>query len=186
MRVVDDFFSPAEYSTLRDLVYDEIAHNDRSHKKNSHGGELIDLGLENSQLYMLEGECKKFLLRSFIENGLLKSIALENAHECYLRYHECKYPYRSLWHKDRTIDWEGQEIDYFGLIFYFDIEWKTEYGGLFIYKSSLKDLKGTYIEPLSNRLIINDQDDWHSVTMIVDPNIVRKSINFFVPFKFKQ
>lgn len=185
MRVVDDFFSPAKYSILRDLVYNEIAHNDRSHKKNSHGEELIDLGLENSQLYMLEGECKKFLLRSFIENGLLKSTVLENAHECYLRYHECKYPYRSLWHKDRTIDWEGQEIDYFGFNFYLHDHWQPDHGGLFLYKEA-GSTQGRFVEPIPNRLIINDQDDWHSVTMIVNPNIVRKSINFFVPFKFKQ
>jgi hypothetical protein len=182
MQIIDDFFEQSQYSILQDLVYHEITQHHRESKETQHGEESVDLGLDNSRFYMLEGDCKRLLLDAFVKNGFLKESVLDNVHECYLRYHECKHPYQSLWHRDRI----GNEIDYVGFVLYLDNQWKTEYGGLFLYKSAFDDSQGVFVEPKPNRLVVNDRDDWHSVTMIVDPDVVRKSMNFFIPYKYQQ
>lgn len=185
MIVIDNYLSNESFEHLKKLVDHEIEFNDRVYDKKEHGEEYIDLGLENSGLYLIKDDAKTFFIQQLIDSRFLLPNTMEYKNESQLRYHECRFPYRSLWHKDRHGDWTASEIDYFGFNFYFNDDWRTEYGGLFIYKEAEKT-SGCFVEPISNRLVINEKDDWHSVTQITNPAVTRKSLNYFVHIKYQN
>lgn len=190
MQIIDRFFTDEDFLKIKSFIKNEIDNNYRLSTKAIDreddyeiSEEDVDLGLENSKLYTLKNEAKDFLLKEFINRGFLKSHILKE--NCILGYRECKFPYRSLWHRDRTTDWNEENPDYFGFSFYVHEEWKTEWGGIYCYKNKAEDSTGYFVEPIPNRLIISDLDEWHTVSMVVNKNIVRKSLNLFVPYSCK-
>jgi Rps23 Pro-64 3,4-dihydroxylase Tpa1-like proline 4-hydroxylase len=185
MIIIDDYLPLVEFKKLKTLVEYEIQNEDRINNKKEHGEEFIDLGLENSKLYVIEEEAKIFLIEKLINSGFLLPAIIESASESQLRYHECKHPFRSLWHKDRHGDWNEPEIDYFGFNFYLHDQWQPDHGGLFLYKEA-GFTQGHFVEPSPNRLVINEKDDWHSVSQIIDPTVVRKSLNYFLHVKYQS
>ena len=185
MIVIDDYLSKESFDHLTNLISQEIQTKDRINNKKEHGEEYIDLGLENSGLYLIKDEAKTFFIQQLVDSGFLLPTIIERANESQLRYHECRHPYRSLWHKDRHGDWNEPEIDYFGFNFYLNDHWKTEYGGLFLYKEA-ESTQGRFVEPIPNRLVINEKDDWHSVSQIINPTITRKSLNYFLHVKYQS
>ena len=100
-----------------------------------------------------------------------------------LRYHEMKYPYVSTWHKDRFLDWDKDEIDYVGVTFFLNETWNFQDGGLFLFKQDNAD-RGEYVEPIGNRIVINNEDLYHAVTKIVTPDVKRRSLQSFMHVKY--
>lgn len=186
MKIIDNFFSEEDVIKVKKLIHNELSTVDRSNKKHEHGEEFVDLGLENSKLYILYDDVKLFFLETLIEKNFIIPSVLDHLDVCNLRYHETKYPYRSLLHKDRLEDWDKEIIDYFGINFYLHENWNFEDGGIYFYKKDKNDSFGNFIEPKYNRLVINELDHWHGVTMITNPNVVRKSLNFFIPYEFQK
>lgn len=185
MIIIDDYLPLVEFKKLKTLVEYEIQNKDRINNKKEHGEEFIDLGLENSGLYLIEDEAKTFFVKHLVDSGFLLPDVLKCMHESQLRYHKCRHPYRSLWHKDRHGDWNEPEIDYFGFNFYLHDQWQPNHGGLLLYKEA-GSTHGRFVEPIPNRLVINEKDDWHSVSQITDTTVTRKSLNYFLHIKYQS
>jgi Rps23 Pro-64 3,4-dihydroxylase Tpa1-like proline 4-hydroxylase len=97
-----------------------------------------------------------------------------------MTYHRMKAPYWSHFHCDRLSDWHSDEIDFVGISFFMNEDWKYNDGGLFAWKQSWDSDRGEFVEPIQNRLIINPNDYPHAVTQITNPDVMRHSIQIFI------
>ena len=68
------------------------------------------------------------------------------------------------------------EIDYVGVTFFLNETWNFQDGGLFLFKQDNAD-RGEYVEPIGNRIVINNEDLYHAVTKIVTPDVKRRSLH---------
>jgi hypothetical protein len=186
MIIIDDFFHRTEFDRFRYLVNMEITERDRRFNELSNGEEKIDLGRENCDFYVLRDEAKTMLIEHLVTRKFLLKSIWSLINKCLLRYHECRYPFRSLWHRDRLTDWYAPEFDVFGFSLYLHDDWVADHGGLYMYKNRHDGSIGNLVEPRKNRLVVNNHDDWHSVTPISDPLACRRSVNFFVPYELQH
>jgi Rps23 Pro-64 3,4-dihydroxylase Tpa1-like proline 4-hydroxylase len=183
MRIIDNFLSEQQLNDLKLSIQQDIE---------THGGQFERYEDEqdhhqtdNCNLYYLNHKTKKLYFELMVEKGLFLSTVLnKDEFDFTLRYHEMRSPYNSTWHRDRTVDWNGNDIDYIGVSYFVHDKWCFEDGGLFLFKQDTESDTGTYVEPISNRIIINDEDLYHSVTQITNPDVRRQSLQLFIHTKY--
>lgn len=179
MIIVDNLLSETELNDLRKAIDHEVNTYGRRFEECDFREETDHLGTENSNLYYLKNEARQLFLECLVKNNYLHDFCLEGM-DLTLRYHILTSPYISVWHKDRLADWDGDNIDYIGISYFMNERWTIEDGGLYIYKESKDSTTGQYVEPLNNRLIINDKDLYHGVTRITNPEVNRYSLQMFI------
>ena len=183
MIIKDNFFSRAQLDQLKQLVSADIK---------QHGGrferyedEQDHHQTDDCALYYLNHATKQLYFGMMVEKGIFKPQVLDqNEFDHTLRYHEMKYPYLSTWHKDRMTDWHSAEIDYVGISYFLNDTWDYRDGGLFLYKQEDHSSIGQYVEPIGNRIIINNEDLYHAVTQITNPTVNRTSLQLFIHTKY--
>jgi len=183
MIIVDNLLDEKELSALRESIDYEMETYGRHFNECDFREETDHLGTENSNLYYLKNEARQLFLKCLVNKGHFDQSCMDEM-DLTLRYHILTSPYISVWHKDRLADWEGDNIDYIGVSFFMNEEWSIEDGGLYVYKETKESSTGHYVEPLNNRLIINDDDLYHGVTRITNDNVNRHSLQMFINRKY--
>ena len=135
-------------------------------------------GLQNCDRFAIEGEAKTLFMTELVNQDVCRINWLEPKYE--MTYHRMKAPYYSHFHCDRLSDWHSDEIDYVGISFFMNDDWKYNDGGLFAWKQAWDSNRGEFVEPIQNRLIINPNDYPHAVTQITNPDVMRHSIQIFI------
>jgi hypothetical protein len=179
MIVKDNFLTTNELDELKSTINFELKTYGRKFTECDFKNETDHFGTNNSDLYYLENEAKTLFLKFLVNNNFFDKKCL-TGNNLTLRYHALTSPYISTWHKDRTLDWEADEIDYIGVSYFFSKEWDFTKGGIYLYKKNNESNQGYHIEPIENRLIINVNDFYHSVTQLNDPLFVRHSLQLFI------
>lgn len=185
MKIIDNFLSDAQFSKLIDSLETEIKdkkcelyYYGQTHAPNElQFDETEHEGLEHCRYYRLIGDTLTITLQALHEQGIITEEGLK-AKDCMLKYHANRAPYRAKFHKDGLYE-QGSKLDYIGMTVFLN-DWEIEDGGLFIYKENAGDTVGTFIQPKKNRIIINPLDLPHAVTQILNPLVVRKSLQFFI------
>lgn len=182
MRIIDDFFNDIDYRDFKTELEKEISHIDRLLPQCVYESEEDHMNLENSKCFELEAGAKTYFLETLVERKILDPKILETRY-CVFRYNLTAFPYYTRWHKDRTTDWKGNDIDVFAIMFFMNSDWNHDHGGLFVYKDDDATLGG-FVEPIDNRLVINYEDKIHRVLPIQDPSVKRHSLQLFVPAEY--
>jgi hypothetical protein len=182
MIIKDNFFTEAQMEQLKQLIHQDIQQHGGKFER--YEDEQDHHQTDDCALYYLNHETKNLYFKLMVEKGIFTPQVLEpNEFDHTLRYHEMKYPYVSTWHKDRMSDWHSDEIDYVGISYFLNDTWNYADGGLFLYKQDNAD-QGQYVEPIGNRIIINDEDLYHAVTQITNPTVKRASLQLFIHTKY--
>jgi hypothetical protein len=181
MIIIDNCFEYQQVTALRSLVEKDVAqYNNRLEK---YDDETDHHEFHNCGIFDLHRETRNHYLRYLVDKKLLHNQCVEG-HDHMLRYHQMRYPYHSTWHKDRLTDWESDQIDYIGVTYFLDNDWNPLDGGLFLFKESKEASIGKYVEPIHNRIVINDQDLYHAVTRINKLNVTRTSLQMSIHKKY--
>jgi len=181
MILIDNFLNQNEFDRFKKSIAAEAASTE-SIDTCEFREEFDHLGLDNSKFYYITGEARDILLQEFANRKICKPDVVENFNGMF-RYHITKYPYYSVWHRDRLSSLE-EEIDYIGITMFLN-EWDSNNGGLFLYKEDNSD-QGVFIEPKPNRVIINPEDKLHAVTQLTDTDSIRYSIQLFIHTKHME
>lgn len=179
MIVKDNFLTTKELDELKLTINFELKTYGRKFNENDFKNENDHFGTTNSNLYHLENEAKSLFLKFLVNNNFFDKKCLLGTNLT-LRYHALTSPYISTWHKDRTLDWEADKIDYIGVSYFFSKDWDFTKGGIYLYKKDKESNQGYHIEPIENRLIINVHDHYHAVTQINDQSYIRHSLQLFI------
>lgn len=180
MIIKDNFLTAEQLILVNQMIEKDIAeHNGRFER---YDDEVDHHETDDCNLFYLNKEIKDFFFGLLVEKGYFTEELL-TGHDQTLRYHEMKYPYVSTWHKDRFLDWEKEEIDFMGVTFFLNETWDFKDGGLFLFRKDDAD-RGEYVEPIGNRIIINNEDLYHAVTKIVTPDVKRRSLQAFMHVKY--
>lgn len=185
MKIIDNFFKDHDLDLLTtnlnkeiqndkcELFYygQNVAADQTIYEENDH------LGLENCRYYRLTENTLDITLATLHERKIITAEALQ-IKDCMLKYHMNRAPYQAKFHKDGLYE-NNNKLDYIGMTIFLN-DWDTSDGGLFVYKSTVSDTAGTYVEPKKNRIIINPQDLPHAVTQITNPSVIRQSLQFFM------
>ena len=183
MIVKDNLLTVEEIQELKSAIDFETKTYSGKFDTYEFGEETGHHDLSNSSLYHLNNEARDLYLKFLIKNKLFDKTCLTEL-DLTLRYHAIKSPYSSTWHKDRLADWDGDEVDYIGVSYFLNNDWNYTKGGMFIYKEHKEATQGYYIEPIENRIIINDDDLYHAVTTITDQSAIRYSLQMFIHKKY--
>jgi hypothetical protein len=179
MIIKDSFLTTKELDELKSTINFELKTYDSKFNECEFKNETDHFGTNNSNLYYLENEAKTLFLKFLVNNNFFDKKCLTGTNLT-LRYHALTSPYISTWHKDRTLDWEADKIDYIGVSYFFSKGWDFTKGGIYLYKKDKESSQGYYIEPRENRLIINANDFYHAVTQINDQSFIRQSLQLFI------
>jgi len=179
MIIVDNFLTKQELTDLKASIAVEVEKYNREFQECDFREEYDHFGTENSNLYYMKNEAREMLLRCLIDRGYFSETVLTEMN-CTLRYHALTKPYYSTWHKDRMANWNSDEIDYIGVTLFLNDVWDYNDGGIYIYKEGDNDTLGHYVEPIGNRLILNEEDLYHAVTQINNSEAIRYSLQMFI------
>lgn len=183
MIIKDDFFSRQQIDELRASINEDIETHGGEFGNEELDGEKDHHQTESCGLFHLRHETRDLYLKFLIEKKIFHKKCLEE-YDLTLRYHQLRYPYHSTWHKDRLADWDGDEVDYIGVSYFLNNDWNYTKGGMYLYKEHKESTQGYYIEPIGNRIIINDDDLYHAVTTITDQSAIRYSLQMFIHKKY--
>lgn len=183
MIIRDNLLTLKEIEELKSAIDFEINTYDGKFDAYEFGKEVDHHGLGNSSLYHLKNEARDLYLKFLCNRQLFDEKCLTEL-DLTLRYHQIKSPYSSTWHKDRLADWDGDIIDYIGVSYFLNNKWDHTNGGMFLYKEHKESTQGYYIEPIGNRIVINDDDLYHAVTTITDQSVMRYSLQMFIHKKY--
>jgi len=183
MIIKDNVFSEKQITALQKQIDKDIAKYGGGYEECEIREESDHHGTTESSMWHLENKARMMFLQYLVDAKLFSPNAMKQL-QLGLRYHVMRHPYTSSWHKDRLADWDSDNIDYIGVSYYFNQDWNYLQGGLYIYKDNTDSTRGHYVEPIGNRLIINDDDLWHGVTTINDPSVVRSSLQMFIAKKY--
>lgn len=184
MIVIDNFLNQKDYISLKNRL-DEISLTDDLNikedpdHKNLQNSKIYDIMYNDVKVVIDELTNRQFLNTNF--DGELP----------HTRYHITKKPYYTKFHRDSlSYDENKDGVDHFGVTIFFNNIWQEQWGGLYTYKEEnsnnyYKSYTQKYIEPISNRCIINPNDTPHAVTKMTSPNkIERKSLQLFFNTKY--
>lgn len=176
MIVIDNFLNQKDYIFLKNRL-DEISLTDDLNIKEDPDHK----NLQNSKIYDIMYNDVEVVINELTKRQILNTNF--NGELPHTRYHITKKPYYTKFHRDSlSYDENKDDIDHFGVTIFFNNIWKEKWGGLYTYKESNNS---KYIEPLSNRCIINPDDTPHAVTEMTSPNkIERKSLQLFFNTKY--
>jgi hypothetical protein len=183
MIIIDDLFNKQQIDELRASINKDIQTHGGKFGKYEFNEEVDHHETQESGLFHLQHDTRDLYLRFLVDKKIFSDECL-SGYDHTLRYHEMKSPYYSTWHKDRLADWDGDEVDYIGVSYFMNDEWNYEDGGLFLYKKNKESSVGNYVIPIGNRIIINDEDLYHAVTQITNPEIIRISLQLFIHKKY--
>lgn len=183
MRIIDNFLSEQQLNDLKLSIQQDIETHGGQFEKCELTDEVDHHETTECGLYHLNHSARHLFFKLLIEKGILNSKCLAE-HDHTLRYHQMRYPYNSTWHKDRLSNWNDDDVDYFGISYFMHEEWNYTDGGLYIFKNTQDSNVGKYVEPIPNRIIINDKDLWHAVTQITNKEITRLSLQLFIHTKY--
>lgn len=172
MKIIDNFLSADQYCELWNQLQQlktplECPRDEQDHQ-----------GLENCERFAVEGDANELLMSALVDQDVCRIDWLDPKYE--MTYHRMKAPYWSHFHCDRLSDWHSDKIDFVGITFFMNNEWRYNDGGLFVWKPTWESDKGEFVEPIANRLIVNPQDLPHAVTQIINPTVQRHSIQLFI------
>jgi len=180
MIIKDNFLNDEQLTKINQLIQNDITQHGGRFER--YDDETDHHETDDCNLFYLNHETKDFFFGLLVEQGYFTKELL-TGHDHTLRYHEMKYPYVSTWHKDRFLPWDKQDIDYVGVTFFLNDTWNFQDGGLFLFKQDNAD-KGEYLEPIGNRIVINNEDLYHAVSKIVTPVVKRRSLQSFMHVKY--
>lgn len=181
MIIRDNCFDVQQIAALKSLIEKDIVQNNVKFEK--YTDETDHHEIHDCGLFHLQDETKNLYLRYLVDKNLFHKQCMEE-HDHILRYHQMRYPYHSTWHKDRLSDWDSDEIDFIGVSYFLNDSWDPHDGGLFLFKESKQTSIGKYVEPIHNRIIINDEDLYHAVTRINNKTVTRTSLQMFIHKKY--
>jgi hypothetical protein len=181
MIIIDNLFTTKQINELKSLIQNDITKYDKKFKK--YDDEVDHHDYDDCGLYHLQTEITQLYLQFLIEKNIFDKKCLEE-NDLTLRYHNMVYPYHSTFHRDRLTDWKSDEIDYIGVTYFMNKEWDYKDGGLFLFKENEESNTGQYVEPIGNRIVINDDDLYHAVTKINNKEVTRTSLQMFINKKY--
>jgi len=181
MIIIDDFLNETDFATILDIAKAARDTPEIQDKGRDYQDEPDHVNFDQSHFWYLQGT-DKIIINELVKRDFFESLALRQGIPL-VRYHLTKYPYASVWHCDRSTDWDSEEIDYLGMTLFLN-DWDSNNGGLYIYKDTKESDTGYFVAPKKNRLILNPKDYYHGVTQIRVKDVERHSLQMFISSRY--
>jgi hypothetical protein len=169
MKIIDNFLSTQQLQDLRQALSQEITYADTIN-----GDEYLKDTEIQSKIYKIHGLAKTMSWNYLKQNNIVIGVP---KHDTRVAYHVFSPGSCLIWHQDYYPVTE----ETIGVTLHLNTDWDDSNGGLFLYKTTPSDTTGYFISPIENRLVINYNDFFHSVSAIsADKNIFRYSLQWFI------
>tara|TARA_B100000780_G_scaffold143026_2_gene100074 strand:- start:3895 stop:4476 length:582 start_codon:yes stop_codon:yes gene_type:complete len=182
MKIIDNFLDHEDLDSLSKLIQDKINQlgwqTSQDFYKHEIGGAILTS--INPFLYEITDTHKDFIIKILSDNNILQTKP-----DLFVALIQVAQPLASIeWHTDThsSYDEPGSEdpYDVIGITLYFNKEWNHNWGGYFCSKESKENTQGVFVQPVYNRLVINDGLEPHAVTPIDRSADDRITIQLFV------
>jgi|SaaInlV_125m_DNA_1040241.scaffolds.fasta_scaffold09733_4 hypothetical protein len=182
MKIIDNFLNHNDLDSLSKLIQDKINQpgwqTSQDFYKHEIGGAILTS--INPFLYEITDTHKDFISKILTDSGILESVP-----DIFVSLIQVAQPLASIeWHTDTHSSYEGLDIDdpydVIGITLYLNKEWNHNWGGYFCSKQSKDDTQGVFVQPVYNRLVINDGLEPHAVTPIDRSADDRVTLQLFI------
>jgi hypothetical protein len=182
MKIIDNFLNQEDLDSLSNFIENKITdtgwQTSQDFYKHEIGGTILTS--INPFLYEITDTHKDFIIKILTDNNILESTP-----DLFVALIQVAQPLASIeWHTDTHSNYDepGSEDPYnvIGITLYFNKEWNHNWGGFFCSKELKEDTRGVFVQPVYNRLVINDGLEPHAVTPIDRSADNRITIQLFV------
>ena len=182
MKIIDNFLKQNDLSAFDKLIQDSL---DKPRWKTSQDFYKHEIGGSipssiNPFLYEITDTHSDFIIKILKDNNIIESTP-----DLFVALIQVAQPLASIeWHTDTHSNYDepGSEDPYnvIGITLYFNKEWNHNWGGFFCSKELKEDTRGVFVQPVYNRLVINDGLEPHAVTPVDRSADNRITIQLFV------